>query len=189
MQRTFIALHIEPQKEMSDCILHLQDALRMEKIKWVDPGKLHITLRFLGDTNAEQVGAAGRILEETVPGFASPEVVFRGLGLFRNLRDPRVLWIGMDPGKILPEFKSTLDRKITDLGFQSEDRKFKPHLTLARIKNIRNRDLLEDLIHQFRDSLFQINRIEKLIYYESILRPEGPQYLPLKTVSFNLNEI
>lgn len=184
MQRTFIALKVEPQKEMSDCFRHLRDVLKTEKIKWVDPGKLHITLRFLGDTDPRQVIATGKILQETVPEFIHPEIVFSGMGLFRNIRDPRVLWIGMDPGRILPELKLAIDRKLAGIGFPEEERNFRPHLTLGRIKFIRDRDILEGLIREYRDTAFQKNSVDEIIYYESILRPEGPEYLPLKKVSF-----
>jgi 2'-5' RNA ligase len=186
MKRTFIAFRIEPLEEMSACIEHLQDALRTEKMKWVDPGKLHITLRFLGDTDPGQVQETGRILGETVQHFESPEVAFRGLGLFRNIRDPRVLWIGMDTGIILPELKTALDHELEGIGFPPEERKFRPHLTLARIKFIRDRESLGDLISEYSDTLFQQNRIEELIYYESILRPEGPEYIPLRKTSFKI---
>lgn len=186
MKRTFIAFRIEPLEEMSACIEHLQGALRTEKMKWVDPGKLHITLRFLGDTNPEQVEETGRILGETVPRFKSPEVAFRGLGLFRNIRDPRVLWIGMDAGTILPELKIALDHKLEGIGFPAEDRKFRPHLTLARIKFIRDRESLGDLLREYSETVFQQDRIEELIYYESILRPEGPEYIPLRKASFKI---
>jgi 2'-5' RNA ligase len=184
MQRTFIALKITPEKGMYDCIMALQEGLRREKIKWVDPGKLHITLHFLGDTDPQQVEDTVKILEKAVPGFACPEVVFGGLGLFRNIRDPRVLWIGMDPGPILPELKETLDRQLAGIGFPPEERKFKPHLTLARIKFIKNSDALEGFLREYSDAVFQKDRIREIIYYESILRPEGPQYIPLVKVPF-----
>jgi 2'-5' RNA ligase len=186
MQRTFIALKITPEKGMYDCIMALQEGLRREKIKWVDPGKLHITLHFLGDTDPQQVEDTVKILEKAVPGFACPEVVFGGLGLFRNIRDPRVLWIGMDPGPILPELKETLDRQLAGIGFPPEERKFKPHLTLARIKFIKNSDVLESLLGEYRDTVFQKDRIGEIIYYESILRPEGPEYIPLVKVPFKI---
>ena len=184
MQRTFIALKVEPEKIMVDCYHRIQEALRMEKIKWVDPGNLHITLRFLGDTEAGTVKGISRILEETIPAYPCPEVVFRGMGLFRNLRDPRVLWIGMDTGPVLQELKKDLDKKLSALGFPVEERSFRPHLTLARIKFIRDRSRLEELINAYRDTEFQKNRIEEILYYESFLRQEGPRYLPLIKVSF-----
>jgi 2'-5' RNA ligase len=184
MQRTFIAVKIDPGKEMAGCIQAVQEELKREKIKWVDPGQLHITLHFLGNTSPQQVAAVGKILEKTVPGFACPEVVFGGLGLFRNLRDPRVLWIGMDPGDTLPGVKQALDRELDRIGFPPEDREFKPHLTLARIKFIKNRDALERLLSSYGDTSFQRDRISEIIFYESILRPEGPQYIPLKRVPF-----
>lgn len=185
MQRTFIALKINPQKEMADCFRHLRAVLKGEKIKWVDPAKLHITLRFLGDTDPGQLKAASRILEDTVPRFGKPEILFRGMGVFRNVRDPRVLWIGMDPGPVLPELKLALDRQLAGIGFPAEERGFRPHLTLGRIKFIRDRDALGELLGEYSNTVFQKDRIDEMVYYESILRPEGPEYLPLKTVSFS----
>ena len=184
MQKTFIALKVNPQKEMSDCLFRLQDVLGMERIKWVDPDNLHITLCFLGDTGPQLLSATGNILAETAVGFNSPEVSFRGLGLFRSIRDPRVLWIGMDTCRTLQDLKSTLDRKLAGLGFPSEEKRFTPHLTLARIKSIKDRNLLETLLEEYRDYFFQKSRMEKLIYYESILSPRGPVYLPLRSASF-----
>ena len=123
MQRTFIAFKIIPEREMSDCIQHVQDVLRDEKIKWVDPEKMHITLRFLGDTSPTQVKSTIKILEEEVPRFPAPEVLFEGLGLFRNIRDPLVIWIGMDSGPELQKLKTSVDRKLVPLGFTPEEAK------------------------------------------------------------------
>lgn len=184
MQRTFIAIKLEPEKEMTDCIDDLRQRLRGEKIKWVDTGKLHITLRFLGDTNPGQVRSVTEILERYVPEYNSPKVIFRGTGLFRNIRDPRVLWIGMDPGKVLPALKEKLDSELVTIGLKPEQRKFRPHLTLARIKHLGDRSVLEECLEDYRDELFQVQQFNEVIYYESILRPEGPSYLPLAKIPF-----
>ncbi len=201
MQRTFIAFKIIPEREMADCIQHVQDVLRGEKIKWVDHEKMHITLCFLGDTSPTQVKSTIKILEEEIPLFPAQEVLFAGLGLFRSIRDPRVIWIGMDPGPVLPELKTRIDRKLVQLGFTPEERKFRPHLTLGRIKSTgnhspeknspeknfpeKNSGMLEGLLGEYRNMRFQKNLIREVIYYESILRKEGAEYLPLKRVAFH----
>ena len=186
MQRTFIALKIEPGREMMDCIGQLRNALAVNKIKWVDPGSLHITLRFLGDTTPRQAASVIRILSETVPGSPPPEMVFRGLGVFRSIRDPRVLWMGVDPDPVLQDIRSAIDRELAGLGFTAEERDFRPHLTLARIKSIRDTEVLRDLMEKYRDFRFQKNIMEELIYYESILRHGGPEYLPIKKFAFKV---
>jgi 2'-5' RNA ligase len=187
MQRTFIAVKIEPGMAMHGCISDLREKLKGEKIKWVDAAQLHITLRFLGDTDPGQVDAVKQILEGTIPGLVRPEVVFGGLGLFRSLRDPRVLWIGMDPRDALAGLKGRLDEELTGLGFQPEEREFTPHLTLARIKFLRDREALKNLLAKYRDKVFQKHRIHELIYYESILHPGGPEYIPLKKAAFKVD--
>jgi len=184
MQRTFIAFKIEAGKEMMDCIGQLRDALRMEKIKWVDPGSLHITLRFLGNSSPQQVSSIINLLNGTVHGSPPPEMVFRGLGVFRTIRDPRVLWIGIDPSPVLQDIRSNIDRRLSGLGFPAEERIFRPHLTLARIKIISDKEVLRDLIGEYRDFTYQKNLMEELIFYESILRSGGPEYLALERFSF-----
>ena len=156
----------------------------MEKLKWVDPGKLHVTLRFLGETDPGQLKGIMGMLEETVPTFISPEVRFMGLGLFRSVRDPRVLWIGMDTGPVLPDLKRLLDQQLVRAGFPAENRKFSAHLTLARITSIKDTELLGKLLNQYRNSFFQKNRMDEVVLYESILRPAGPEYRALKKVAF-----
>jgi 2'-5' RNA ligase len=183
MKRTFIAIKIEPEDKMKSCISHLREVLRREKITWIDPGKLHITLKFLGDTDENQVKSTTRVLEETVPGFPASEMVFRGLGVFRNLRDPRVLWIGTEAGQTLGELKNEIDDKLLSLGFPKEKRKHRFHLTLGRIKFIRDTELLQDLLAEYRQTLFQKNLISEVIYYESFLRPEGARHVPIRKFS------
>ncbi len=184
MQRTFIALHIDPGEIMLACLRHLREELIREKIKWVDQGNLHITLRFLGDTDPQRVLSTGEILGRTVPGFPQPEVVFRGLGLFRSVKDPRVLWIGMDPGKTLTELKGVVDRELAGIGFEPEERSFRPHLTLARIKYIGDREKLGELLRAYRYTIHQTSLLTEVIYYESILSSGGPRYIPLRTIPF-----
>jgi 2'-5' RNA ligase len=184
MKRTFIALKIEPGKEILECMEYLKKGLQGERIKWVDPGNLHITLKFLGDTDPGQIEETRRILDETTPLFNAPCLAFRGLGLFRNLRSPKVLWMGMDANPILQDLKKSLDLKLGSMGFPPEDRPFNPHLTLGRIKYIRDRKVLADLLGIYRDRMFQEKQIKEIIYYESILRPHGPEYISMGKVAF-----
>ena len=109
MKRTFIAIKTEPGEKIRDCISHCKTCLKGEKIKWVNPVQLHFTLAFLGDTSPEQVVQTGHMLKRIIPAYDAPTVLYRGLGLFRNMRDPKVLWIGLDIDPVLRKLKAELD--------------------------------------------------------------------------------
>ena len=93
---------------------------------------------------------------------------------------------------VFQELKTRIDHRLVPLGFAPEKRKFRPHLTLGRIKSPDNQSLqrmlgmLEGLLDEYRNMRFQKNRVEELIYFESFLRPEGPEYLTLQKVPFKI---
>jgi 2'-5' RNA ligase len=184
MKRTFIAIKTEPGEKIRDCISHSKNCLKGERMKWVSTVQLHFTLDFLGDTSPEQVDLTGQMLKRIVPGYDAPTVLYRGLGVFRNVRDPRVLWIGLEIDPILMKLKAELDRELRNLGFWIEKREFRPHLTLARIKKMQNREALQALLNDYRDYFYQESIIRKLVFYQSVLGREGPTYKVIENYKF-----
>jgi 2'-5' RNA ligase len=184
MKRTFIAINTEAGEKIRDCISHSKACLKGENIKWVSPLQLHFTLAFLGDTSQEQVNLTGQMLSRVVPAYDAPVVQYRGLGLFRSFKDPRVLWIGLDIDPIIRKMKAELDRELKHLGFRIDRRDFRPHLTMARIKGMQNKEALKDLLLAYKDYYFQESTIRKLVYYESVLSRMGPAYKVIKSFGF-----
>ncbi len=184
MKRTFIAIKTNPGEKIRDCIFHGKTCLRGEKIKWVSTVQLHFTLAFLGDTSPDHVTLTADMLKRIVPSYDAPLVQYRGMGLFRNIKDPKVLWIGLEIDPILRKLKAELDRELKKLGFRIERRDFQPHLTLARIKWIQNKEAMQDFLQAYKDYHFQESIIKQLVYYESILGREGPTYKVIKSVRF-----
>src|SRR5437016_145008 len=101
------------------------------KAKWVRPGNLHITLKFIGHIAPEKLDAINASLE-TVRSGAVVAIEFRGLGFFPNEKRARVLWTGVEASANLTVLAGDVDRALTTVGFAAETREFKPHLTLAR---------------------------------------------------------
>ncbi|MFQ5955434.1 MAG: RNA 2',3'-cyclic phosphodiesterase [Kiloniellales bacterium] len=101
--------------------------------KWVRPENLHLSLRFIGEVEETLMddidGALGRIRS---PAF---EVTFREVGRFETGRQPRVLWVGIERCPPLERLHDKIEAAITGQGLDPEPRKFKPHVTLARLKN------------------------------------------------------
>jgi RNA 2',3'-cyclic 3'-phosphodiesterase len=184
MKRTFLAVDIHPTEKLKEDFELIRRRLRLEKINWVPEGRLHITTNFLGDTEEDLLPLMVKNFEESLISMPAFELVIRSFGLFRNLHDPRVIWLGCDPCSVLQQIKNRLDQVLTGLGFKPESRDFSPHLTLGRIKNMRQVNQLAQLIALFKDVVFQKQWIDHVVYYESKLTPAGPEYLPIK--NFNL---
>jgi len=185
MKRTFIAVKIIPGEKMKAIYNHFREDLSREKIKWVDIRSMHITLCFLGETRKEIIPQMKQEISETVRIFPPIVLNFHGCGVFRNIRDPKVIWIGLKRNGIFSNLKKNLDESLRPFGFVPEKREFKPHLTLARVKWIRNISTLEDLLQEYKDEQVQDSRINEVIFYESILKQEGPEYIPLLTAKLD----
>jgi 2'-5' RNA ligase len=152
----------------------------------VDPGNIHITLAFLGDTEVERIKDLGMMLEEVCKGFGQFTFNLVGTGLFKNYRDPRVIWIGIDDAKELLKLNNDVIKGLSRSGFIIENKPFRPHLTIGRVKSINNRDQLQTNMERYHEIKFQTVTVNEIILFESILRPSGPQYIPIQYFSLLL---
>ncbi|MBM4134528.1 MAG: RNA 2',3'-cyclic phosphodiesterase [Nitrospira sp.] len=148
MIRTFLA--VELPASLKQPLVQVQADVRNRvsrelspamRIQWVRPDSIHLTVKFLGDIPEDHVGALQSVVGDalrTVPPF--PIDVAR-LGVFPDLRAPRVLWVGLAsrssegiPTTTLSHLVATVEHCVEELGYPPESRPFNPHLTLARIK-------------------------------------------------------
>ncbi|MGE5055837.1 MAG: RNA 2',3'-cyclic phosphodiesterase [Acidobacteriota bacterium] len=98
--------------------------------RWAKEESLHVTLKFIGEQGESSVARIREALAATAG--RSTQVVFRGYGFFPTTNSARVFWIGMEAGPELAALAAEVDAKLTPLGIAREQRKFTPHLTLAR---------------------------------------------------------
>jgi RNA 2',3'-cyclic 3'-phosphodiesterase len=180
MKRLFIAMDIRPEKELLDAFEKVRHTLRMERINWVHPEITHLTLCFLGDTEEGILESLKSRLKSALESDTSFRLHLKGLGVFPNIHDPRVIWIGCTAAPSLLNVKKRLDLLLEDFGMEPDDRPYSPHLTLGRIKQIRHQNHLAQLMGEFRDREFQTSLIREVILYESVLKPEGPEYIALE---------
>jgi RNA 2',3'-cyclic 3'-phosphodiesterase len=177
--RTFVAVKIEPSPGLIQTIDDLKNKLSGEPVKWVESDRLHLTLKFLGDTLPSQVDEIGEELNQVSKQFSSFSFELEGLGFFKNREKPRVLFANIKEGEVLQLLAAEIDNRLSTFGFEPEKRPFKPHLTLARIKFLKNKKAFYQAVEKYRETLFQSVNIYELIFYRSILRPEGPEYLSI----------
>ncbi len=176
MKRTFIAIKLPLAKQAAELIEDIKVHLADEKIKWVDTWNIHITLHFLGNTEEDLLGDIGNEISNQLNDIKSFKLQCRGVGLFKNLHNPKVLWFGIDQSAELNSLKEKVDGALKPFGFYKEERFFKPHVTLGRIKYIKNKEKFNEVVNTYRDINMQEFTINEVYFYESELTPKGPVY-------------
>ncbi|MCX6257641.1 MAG: RNA 2',3'-cyclic phosphodiesterase [Bacteroidia bacterium] len=180
MKRTFIAVKIEAGKELSDVIRHCREVLSDEKIKWVEPENLHLTVRFLGDTNPKQESMMKEMLRDISANHLVTTISIWGMGVFRSLDKPSIIRINLSGTDDLRKIYLAIEDRLEEAGFSRESGQFVPHVTIGRIKFLKNRQGFIKLLEKFQDTFFQETDVNELIYYQSILTSSGPIYKPIE---------
>jgi 2'-5' RNA ligase len=143
------------------------------KAKWVNNKNLHITLKFLGNIPQEQLDIIKKIITDISCQSNSFELHLKDFGFFPNSRKPRIFFIRFCPEKRLEALVESLRKRLNQADFK-EDKEFRPHITLARIKRLKNIKQLTEKINQLKvESKFKINKIS---LFKSTLTQKGPIY-------------
>ncbi|MFO8052937.1 MAG: RNA 2',3'-cyclic phosphodiesterase [Candidatus Omnitrophota bacterium] len=171
--RTFIALNLTDEikakiKEVTDKLEDLPI-----KAKWVNNKNLHITLKFLGDINQEQLDIIKKIIADISCQYNSFELHLKSFGFFPNPKKPRVFFISFSSDKILEALVEVLRKRLNQIGFK-KDKKFRSHITLARIKSLKNINQLTEKINQLKvEGKF---KVDKISLFKSTLTQKDPIY-------------
>lgn len=146
------------------------------KVKWVEPQNMHLTLKFLGETDSKLLDQVKSAMAAAAKGQGAFEITLTGCGAFPNLRAPKVFWVGIIDDKMrLRSLAQQIDSNMVELGYERESRPFSPHLTLGRVKEPERLELIKDA---FGKAKFppQILTVKAIYLIESRLRPSGPVY-------------
>ena len=185
--RTFVAIPVP------DDVSGLQDQLRSViperygRIKWVNKDRLHLTLKFVGDTPESSFKSIQDKLESISNTSETIQLKIEGTGCFPIKERPRILWSGIT-GEIskLEKLFNEIQSSLKSLGFYKDDKLFHPHITLGRSKYPQKRtpDISSFLIETYDPIPF---RVEKIQFISSELFPNGPVYTILSTHFFEKN--
>ncbi|HKZ63261.1 MAG TPA: RNA 2',3'-cyclic phosphodiesterase [Thermoplasmata archaeon] len=151
-------------------------------VRLVDLGNLHTTLKFLGGTEETLVPDIGRIMERSVAGVSPVAVTMRGAGAFPGPSRINVVWVGLDGAEPLGRIAAYLDRDLVALGFRTENRRWEPHVTVARVKSGRNLDAVRSAIDAFAGEEFGAVVVDRIRLKRSVLHPAGPEYTTVAEV-------
>ncbi len=201
--RTFIAIELPPsvQNSIDQMQMQLQAVLRdrqlADSIRWTPVAKIHLTLRFLGETNASQYEIITRQLTEFATQQSALRLTLGTIGCFPNFRAPNVVWLGLQ-GELaaLQHLQKQIEQIAREVTFVSENQPFAPHITLGRARRHSDKAeirragaALQDFHAELETGQRQLMPIDpfvvdQIVYMESELRPEGAHYTPLARYSF-----
>ncbi len=174
-QRLFIAINLDDllKKQLS---IILEDFKKEESsVKWVEAHNLHITLKFLGDTPEEKIIHIKRALKDI--NYQSFSLKLKDPGCFPNTKQPRVVWLGISEGKDdLLKLNTEVENSLEKQGFPTENKDFKCHITLGRVKKFKKIYAFEKFLKKIEGKDFIEQKIEHIDLMKSNLYPTGPVY-------------
>ena len=183
--RLFVALEIPPDvRENLAAILKelrvLTEQFADNRVRWVRPGNLHVTLKFIGEIAPAKLEGI-RVALANVRSDAPVDLRFRGLGFFPNENRPTILWTGLDASANLAKLAGDIDQAMATQGIRQESRSFVPHLTLARFAPPVLHEKLRATIQKNSEREFGGFQAHEFHLIESKLKPAGAEYTTLQS--------
>lgn len=173
MPRAFVAVTVQPNQ----ALVRMLEALgRISPVvRPVAHRNLHLTLRFLGETEGSKFADITRAISAASANLLAMDLRLRGLGGFPENRHPEIVWAGIENAGSLSHMVEELGVLLADLGVTGDDRSWHPHLTLARVKGEMPAELIRFIASHAGTELGAI-RVEVIQLLTSELRPQGPRY-------------
>jgi RNA 2',3'-cyclic 3'-phosphodiesterase len=179
--RLFCAVELsdDVRERLRDHIQRLRETVPEAAASWTRVENIHLTLKFFGNVDVDRIpaisGAASRAIKE----FSSFQIEVGGTGVFPKPSRAQVLWIGVsDPSGKLLSLQRQLESEWAREGFEKEDRAYRPHLTIARLRKPEGARRLADAHLQLKFEPSKVD-LKELIVFRSELSPKGSKYTPI----------
>ncbi len=178
--RTFVAIPLP--EHVKRFLSRVQSELRSARLTaaWPDPARFHLTLKFLGPIRQEMQPPIQSAMTALAGAYPDLSLTARGMGVFPNVRNARVLWSGIQGRtRRLTDLAADLDKRLQSIGIPAPSRPFFPHVTLARLKKPARKSVLNPLLERFENEASQTFTANRLVFYKSRLTVEGAVHTPL----------
>ena len=176
--RTFCAIELplEVRAQLAKHAKQLRDAVPDTSASWSKPENVHLTLKFFGNIPTQNLAkisaAASRVANE----FSPFQIRIGGTGVFPRRSRPQVLWIGVeDASGRLSDLQQRLEEEFAREGLPKEDRGYRPHLTIARLRRPEDARQLAEAHIQTKFSFIEV-RVNEFVLFRSQLSPKGSIY-------------
>ncbi|GAB5046692.1 RNA 2',3'-cyclic phosphodiesterase [Thermodesulfovibrio sp. TK110] len=179
--RLFIA--IELPWELKEFLAELTSFnLPIDGVNIVQKENFHITLKFLGEVEEKIIPHLVFTLKSVSKEFSNFTLKITTPGVFPDKLKPRVIWLGTENTDTLKRLTNRIEKETCSLGFQREEREFKSHITLARVKNHRNgKYFFDKILKKFSEKSFNFQfEVKEFVLMKSTLTPKGSIYSVLE---------
>lgn len=177
--RCFISIDVEDPRILLG-VRAVQSSLRNvgADLRIVGGENVHVTLKFLGNVQPEVLSKVKEVLSGLK--FSPFTLELKGAGAFPNMNRISIVWVGIEKGAAEVEaIYDQVEEGMSRLGFAKENRRFSPHITIARVRTGRKRDELAKLLGELRENSFGSFTAENVRLKQSILRSGGAEYRTL----------
>ncbi len=182
--RAFIAIELSPEIAacLAQVIAQLQGRLEGIPVRWMAPENIHLTLKFLGEVSPGNLHLLTDMLQVEADSQNALEISVGGVGAFPKLRNPRVIWVGVEAPQELFALQRAIEAQTTRLGYAPDERPFSPHLTLGRVARNASpaeaRQIGEALNHS-KVGFLGATQVRSIQLFRSDLQPSGAVYTKL----------
>jgi 2'-5' RNA ligase len=176
--RLFVAVHL-PDEMKKELYASFSGAVtgRVRGLRFVPPANVHITLKFLGETDEGIIPLIEEKLKAVAGEYGSFTINVGGAGAFPDVKRPRVVWAGVREGRgRLAELAKAVEHALEPLGFKAEQRPFRGHITVARIKNPAAAKAVGQIVAANEGRDFGSFEVESFSLVKSELKPDGAVY-------------
>ena len=181
MKRLFAAIKVSPAEEFLSRYYALKRNLDKEKIKWVEPENIHITLKFFGETPDHHIPGISVALQKASQENNPFEYSIINTGIFGSSYNPKVIWFGIEPTDRIIKLSESTFVALEQIGIERDRQNFVPHLTIARIKVLEDKAFFQKVIDKYKEGFIQKEEVSEFHLLESELSPKGPKYTVIES--------
>lgn len=187
--RVFIAVDLT--SEIQTCLDQVTTKLKLQlgdiPVRWVSSENIHLTLKFLGDVSLSNIDVLKEVLQTEAANHRSMVISIGGVGAFPKVRNPRVIWVGVEAPPELEALQRGIEVQTTRLGYAPDQRPFSPHLTLGRVSRNASPQETRKIGEVLKDSkvgFLGVVRVDAVHIFRSDLKPGGAVYSHLFSAGF-----
>ena len=184
--RAFIALDLPDSLDgpLTQVSNNLKGKLEGKQIRWVDVPNIHLTMKFLGDVSIKNISMINEIIQSEAASHKQFEISLGGFGIFPNFTRPRVIWVGVEAPEELINLQRRINLETTRLGYEPDQRKFNPHVTLGRVsRNANPKEVrsISELLRKHKVGFLGAARVTEVNLFRRDLGTKGAVYTKIFT--------
>ncbi|HJT26523.1 MAG TPA: RNA 2',3'-cyclic phosphodiesterase [Pyrinomonadaceae bacterium] len=184
--RVFCAVELpaEVRARLEEHILRLRKEVPDAVVSWSRVENIHLTLKFFGNVAVKRIEKISEVADRVGRQFSRFQIRVGDTGVFPRPSRAQVLWIGVsDPSGQLSALHKNFEDECGAVGFEKEDRAYRPHLTIARLRKPEGAQRLAEAHLQMKFETIEVE-LKELVVFRSELSPKGSRYTPISRVSF-----